>query len=157
ASISTASADLIGKTVNPLFEGITFGTVDENEGTQTVTAAGAHFPATGTDEATIDVTGTQVTITNEGFDAFGASTFNGFVFVFSAGANITGVSVDPASASDFRPTSGGSPAGLNLTSSTEFSVNFEGLSAPAIGDKVIFDLTFGPTSPVPGPIAGAGL
>jgi len=118
ASISTASADLIGKTVNPLYDGETLGTVDENEGTQTVTAAGVQFLSQAAD-VSIDVTGTQITITNFGSDPFHSNTFNGFDFVFSAGADITGVSVNSASAADFRPSSSGSPAGLNLTSSSE--------------------------------------
>ena len=72
----------------------------------------AHFPVGVENEATIDVGDTTITITNEASLPFcSVSTvpcpdvFTRFAFSFSAGVDITGVSVDPASAADFRPAS----------------------------------------------------
>jgi hypothetical protein len=109
----------------------------------------AHFPIGVEDEATIDVGDTTITITNEAALPFCsgalpcADTFTGFAFTFSAGVDITGVSVDPASAADFRP-AGVSP--LELLTPTDIIVNLVGEN-PAVGDKLILDVTTAVTPP----------
>ena len=127
----------------------------------------AHFPIGVEDEATIDVGDTTITITNEAALPFCSvstvpctDTFTGFAFTFSSGVDITGVSVDPASAADFRP-AGVSP--LELLTPTDIIVNLVGEN-PAIGNKLILDVTTAVTPPppsVPEPaslaLLGAGL
>ena len=126
----------------------------------------AHFPIGVEDEATIDVGDTTITITNEASLPFcSVSTvpcpdvFTGFAFTFSSGVDITGVSVDPLSAADFRP-AGVSP--LELLTPTDIIVNLVGEN-PAVGDKLIMDVTTAVTPPpsVPEPasltLLGVGL
>ncbi len=125
----------------------------------------AHFIAGASDDATIDVGDTTITITNDELAPFcsGSSpctdVFTGFAFTFSSGVDITGVSVDPASAADFRP-AGVSP--LELLTPTDIIVNLVGEN-PVVGDKLILDLSFASTKPpaVPEPasiaLLGAGL
>jgi hypothetical protein len=104
---------------------------------------------------TISVHDTQIAITNNFAGIFCSTSpctdkFAGFEFLFSSGVNITGVTVDPASAADFLPIAGG----LNFAP-TLLSVNVVG-DDPAVGSQLILDVTTGTVS-VPGPIAGAGL
>jgi hypothetical protein len=84
--------------------------------------------------------------------------FTGFEFQFSSGVDITGVTVDPASASDFQPIAGG----LSFTA-TDILVNVAG-DAPNPGDDLILNLTFAqtvapPTVPEPASLLllGAGV
>lgn len=112
----------------------------------------AHFPIGVEDEATIDVGDTTITITNQAALPFcSVSTtpcpdvFTGFAFSFSAGVDITGVSVDPASAADFRP-AGVSP--LELLTPTDIIVNLVGEN-PARGSQLILDVTTAVTPPPP--------
>lgn len=112
----------------------------------------AHFPIGVEDEATIDVGDTTITITNQAALPFcSVSTtpcpdvFTGFAFSFSAGVDITGVSVDPASAADFRP-AGVSP--LELLTPTDIIVNLVGEN-PASGSQLILDVTTVVTPPPP--------
>ena len=76
----------------------------------TIPASFAEGPISG---STISVGGTQITITNQLTAPFCSATlpcsdvFTGFGFVFSAGVDITGVTVDPASSPAFRPIAGG--------------------------------------------------
>lgn len=112
----------------------------------------AHFPIGVEDEATIDVGDTTITITNQAALPFcSVSTtpcpdvFTGFAFSFSAGVDITGVSVDPASAADFRP-AGVSP--LELLTPTDIIVNLVGEN-PARGSQLILDVTTVVTPPPP--------
>jgi hypothetical protein len=114
----------------------------------------AHFPIGVEDEATIDVGDTTITITNEASLPFcSVSTvpcpdvFTGFAFTFSSGVDITGVSVDPLSAADFRP-AGVSP--LELLTPTDIILNLVGEN-PAVGDKLILDVTTAVTPPPPVP------
>ncbi len=65
--------------------------------------------------------------------------FTGFEFQFSSGVDLTGVTVDPASAPAFLPIAGG----LSFTS-TDILVNVAG-DAPNPGDNLILDLTFAQT------------
>ena len=114
-------------------------------------------------ETTIAVGDTQIIITNNapGGTPFcpGAApcnnTFAGFGFTFSSGVDITGVSVDPASAADFRPNTTSPHLGLQLLSPTDILVDITG-DAPATDDQLILDVSFTPVA-VPGPFAGAGL
>jgi hypothetical protein len=68
--------------------------------------------------------------------------FDGFAFVFSSGADIKNVVVDPGS--QFLPITGG------LTfDSTDIWVNFAGEAAPAIGAQLTLDVTAGASPPIP--------
>ncbi len=101
--------------------------------------------------STISVGATQIVITNELTNVPFCSTalpcadaFVGFsfAFAFSAGVHITDVAVDPSSAPDFRPVSGG------LTfNPTDIFVNVVG-DDPAAGDKLILDVTTNGNTPV---------
>jgi hypothetical protein len=109
-------------------------------------------------ETTIRVGDTQITITNNApsGSAFclGAppcnNTFAGFGFTFSSGVDITGVSVDPASAADFRPNTTSPHVGLQLLSSTDILVDVTG-EAPNMGDELILDVMTTGTTPTPIP------
>jgi hypothetical protein len=91
--------------------------------------------------STIGVGDTQITITNKLSAPFCstalpcADVFTGFGFVFSAGADITGVTVDPASSPAFLPVAGG----LTFNASDIF-VNVAG-DAPAVGGELILDVS----------------
>jgi hypothetical protein len=114
-------------------------------------------------ETTIAVGDTKITITNNAPSGTpfcpGAppcnNTFAGFGFTFSSGVDITGVSVDPASAPDFLPNTTSPHTGLQLLSPTNILVDVTG-DAPATNDQLILDVATR-AAPVPGPVAGAGL
>jgi hypothetical protein len=96
----------------------------------------------------------QIPFCNDGVSTGSACTdpFTGFDFVFT-NENITGVTVDPASAADFQPANGtfqGNTThdGLQLISANEIRVDVTG-DNPLIGDQLILDLRFGGTSPPP--------
>jgi hypothetical protein len=118
----------------------------------------AIFPQGVADGATISVGDTQIVITNvisatfcsDGTSAGAAckDPFTGFEFLFSSGVDITGVSVDPSSG--FLPNSTAPHDGLQLLSPTDILVDLTG-AAPAIGDKLILDVTTGGVTPVPEP------
>jgi hypothetical protein len=118
----------------------------------------AIFPQGVADGATISVGDTQIVITNvipETFcsDGVGAGsactdTFTGFEFLFSSGVDITGVSVD--SSSNFLPNDTSPHLGLQLLSPTDILVDLTG-AAPAIGDKLILDVTTNGVPTVPEP------
>ena len=86
------------------------------------------------------------------------NTFAGFGFTFSSGVDITGVSVDPASAADFLPNTTSPHMGLQLLSSTDILVDVTG-DAPNMGDKLILDVmtTGTTTTPIPEPASLAFL
>jgi fibronectin-binding autotransporter adhesin len=104
--------------------------------------------------STISVGDTQIVITNklsatfcsDGMSAGSACTdpFTGFQFIFSSGVDITGVSVDPTSAADFRPNDTAPHDGLQLLSPTRIVLDVTG-DAPAVGDQLILDVTTGTT------------
>ena len=104
-------------------------------------------------ETTIGVDDTQITITNNApsgipFCLVAApcnDTFAGFGFTFT-GVDITGVSVDPASAAGFRPNTTAPHMGLQLLSPTDILVDVTG-EAPNTGDELILDVTTGTTPP----------
>jgi hypothetical protein len=106
---------------------------------------------------TISVGDTQIVLTNDlpgaPFCSGGlpcGDIFTGFQFIFSSGVDITGVTVDPASAPDFLPNGTAPHNGLQLLSPTDIIVDVTG-DAPAVGSQLILDLTF-PISPgVPEP------
>ena len=102
----------------------------------------------------ISVYDTQIVITDVESGPFcvvstvtcpGPDVFNGFSFVFSGAEAITGVSVDPTSAADFRP----APSGVTFTS-TEIFVNVAGLS-PNLGDVLTLDVNPPTTPSIPEP------
>lgn len=122
-----------------------------------------HFVEGAIDLSTIDVGDTTITITNlapSGTPFCSAAlpcpdVFTGFGFVFSSGVDITGITVDPASAADFLPVAGG------LTfAATDIFVNVVG-DAPASNDQLILDVATAPVTPVPEPaslaLLGVGL
>jgi PEP-CTERM motif len=116
----------------------------------------AHFDQAAISGSTTDVGDTQIVITNQipatfcsdGVSAGSACTdpFTGFEFLFSSGVDITGVSVD--SSSDFLPNGTPPHLGLQLLSPTDILVDVTG-AAPAIGGKLILDVTTGGVTPVP--------
>lgn len=104
---------------------------------------------------TIAVGDTQITITNDApsgtpFCPPGQTscpnTFAGFGFTFSNGVDITGVSVDPASAADFMPNTTAPHMGLQLLSPTDILVDVTG-DAPNMGDELIIDVKTGGATP----------
>jgi hypothetical protein len=107
-------------------------------------------------ETTISVGDTQITITNNAPSGTpfcpGAppcsNTFAGFGFTFSSGVDITGVSIDPASAPDFLPNTTAPHKGLQLLSPTDILVDVTG-EAPNLNDRLILDVTTG--TPIPPP------
>lgn len=155
-----------GNTVNALFF---FGshTVANQEiedfgsppvtGPAPIGAGGVDFVSGQLDLSTIHVGDTSITITNlaPNTSPFCTSSlpctdsFTGFEFQFSAGVDITNVTVDPASATAFLPITGG----LSFTS-TDILVNVAG-DAPNPGDPLILDLTFPTTEPptIPEPMS----
>jgi hypothetical protein len=117
----------------------------------------AHFIEGGIDLSTIDVGDTTITITNLASPPVpfcSVSTtpcpdvFTGFGFVFFGNVDITGVTVDSASAADFLPIAGGLTFGA-----TDIFVNVAG-DNPATNDQLILDVTTG-TTPIPEPASVA--
>ena len=110
--------------------------------------------------STISVSDTQIVITNKisatfcsnGTSSGSACTdpFTGFEFIFSGGVDIKGVSVDSASATDFRPNDTAPHDGLQLLSPTRIVVDVTG-AAPGIGDSLILDVSFSSVVPPPVP------
>jgi len=124
----------------------------------------------GADLTTIHISDTRITFTNllSGFPFCLASTtgtacidvIDGFDLKFT-GENILGVTVDPSSAVGFLPVAGtfqgNTHLGLQLLSNNEIRLDVTG-DLPLLNDQLVLDLSFSPTtSPVPGPIVGAGL
>jgi hypothetical protein len=102
---------------------------------------------------TVSVGDTQITILNNFAGLFcptggcTAGEFSGFVFTFTGAPDITKVTVDSGSSSDFQPVL---PGGLSFTATT-ISVNVNGDNL-AVGDKLILDVTTGGGPPaVPEP------
>ncbi len=149
---STVPPPACDDTTNPNCE-------NEKDSTQnTAPTIPAFFPQGVADGATISVGDTQIVITNlipETFCSDGKSAgaackdpFTGFEFLFSSGVDITGVSVD--SSSNFLPNDTAPHLGLQLLSPTDILVDLTG-AAPAIGDKLILDVTTNGVPTVPEP------
>ncbi|HUC12089.1 MAG TPA: hypothetical protein VL985_16940 [Stellaceae bacterium] len=109
----------------------------------------AHFSEGAADLSTIDVGDTQIIITNEAPPSMPfcstalpcSDVFTGFGFAFFGNVDITNVTVDPTSATDFMPIAGG----LNF-GATDIFANVAG-DAPASGDQLILDVTTAVTPP----------
>ena len=115
------------------------------------------FALSAVSESTISVGDTQIVITNQAALPFCSTSlscsdpFVGFQFIFSSGVDITGVSVDPASAADFRPNDTAPHDGLQLLSPTRIVVDVTS-DLPAVGSSLILDVSFTPVGPpVPEP------
>jgi hypothetical protein len=115
---------------------------------------GVDFVEGAIDGSTIHVGDTQIVITNQLAAPFCSVTatpcpdsFTGFEFQFSSGVDITGVSVDPATAPDFLPNTIAPHAGLQLLSPTDILVDVTG-DAPKVGDDLIIDVTTAGTTPI---------
>jgi hypothetical protein len=99
-------------------------------------------------ETTVSVGDTKITITNDFAGAFclpagcTAGEFSGYVFTFTGAPDITKVTVDSASSSDFQPVL---PGGLTFTTTT-ISVNVNGDNL-AVGDQLILDVTTAGSGP----------
>jgi hypothetical protein len=155
-----AHAGLIGNgtnTVNALFfHGAQIPADEEMEdhgspptsGPATIGSSGVNFLEGALDHSIIHVGDTQITITNQAPSnvPYGSTSdsFDGFEFQFSSGVDITGVTVDPASAADFGPRN----SGVVLASPTDILVNIAG-DAPNPGDPLILDLSVQPVVPEP--------
>ena len=114
--------------------------------------SGLSIPSHALDLTSIDIESTQIVLTSASNlpycstgDVPCQDSFTGFEFKFSAGVDITGVSVDPSSSASMSPISGG----LTLPSPNDLLVNLTG-DSPAVGNQLILDLTF-PSSSVPEP------
>jgi hypothetical protein len=101
---------------------------------------------------TVSVGDTQITILNNFAGPFcplagcTAGEFSGYVFTFTGAPNITKVTVDSSSSSDFGPAL---PGALAFTADS-ITVNVNG-DTLAVGDKLILDVTTKGTTPVPEP------
>jgi PEP-CTERM motif len=154
-----ARADLISTPPNTVVITYQFPAGEEIEGnggapdTITIGPSGVTVPEGALDGASIVITGTRITIKNliptEFCDTPGqhpcADAFNGFQFAFSSGVDIAGVTVDPVTSADFRPTG----SGIKLSSPSDLLVNVSG-DAPAVDDILVLDLAF-PAETVPEP------
>lgn len=110
---------------------------------------GVDFVEGAQDGSTIHVGDTQIVITNQLQAPFCTTalpcsdSFTGFEFQFSSGVDITGVSVDAASAAGFLPNTTAPHLGLQLLSPTDILVDVTG-DAPNINDQLIINLSFAP-------------
>jgi hypothetical protein len=166
-----ADAGLIGsgRTVLPGFEYVLNGTPGvenpNNIATSTNLPASLASPVSygqgAISGATILVGDTQITITNQltnmpfclnptgGVGTACNDPYDTFRFTFT-GENITGVSVDPASAVNFQPATFGAHLGLQFIGPNEIAVDVAG-DKPAVNDSLILDLSFAAPPPPPPP------
>jgi hypothetical protein len=169
-----ADAGLIGsgRTVLPGFEYVLNGTPGvenpNNIATSTNLPASLASPVSygqgAISGATILVGDTQITITNQltnmpfcfnptgGVGTACNDPYDTFRFTFT-GENITGVSVDPASAANFQPATFGAHLGLQFIGPNEIAVDVAG-DNPAVNDSLILDLSFAAPPPPPPPPTG---
>jgi hypothetical protein len=98
---------------------------------------------------TVSVGGTQIAIVNNMAGLFCPMTgctpgdFSGYVFTFMGAPNITDVTVDSGTSSDFHP--------VSLTFTTDsITVDVAGLNL-AVNDQLILDVSTGAVTPVPIP------
>jgi hypothetical protein len=137
-----------GQEIEDFFNGAT-----DVAGPAPIGPSGVKFVEGPVDLSTIQVGDTQITITNLAPSSMPfcsgtlpcTDSFTGFEFQFTGAVDITGVSVDPASAAAFVPVAGG----LSFTA-TDIQVNVAG-DAPAPGDTLVLDLTFPRITPPPIP------
>ncbi|HVJ51984.1 MAG TPA: PEP-CTERM sorting domain-containing protein [Aliidongia sp.] len=158
-----AEAGLIGDGTNSVqvlfhfFDGTneTIGEPETNPITPTpIGPGGAVIAPGGVDDSEIDISDTSLTIVNDDTAAFCSTgtapcpgEFWAFEFKFSAGVDITGFSLDAATAALFDPTG----TKIQLLSPNDIEVEVSG-DNPNVGDILKIDLQFQPTvEPVPEP------
>lgn len=159
ATLADNNAQAAVNYIGPTFSDVSGMDIGGTAGYYTV-GSGITFESTYPADSPITVDPTQIIIQNEpatqvpfcfnsGPGGTCADAVDEFQFLFKSTApvsgvntaNITGVTVDPTSAADFLPVTP-----IDLVSPTEFIVNVENRD-PAIGDKLILDLTFASNSP----------
>ena len=145
--------------IGPTMSDVTGMDINGTAGYFTV-GSGITFEPTFPADSSINVTPSQITIQNDpptqvpfcfNTEPDGAckDTVDEFQFLFKSTApasgvdtaNITGVTVDPSSAPDFLPVTP-----IDLISPNQFILNVENLN-PAIGNKLVLDLTFASNTP----------
>jgi hypothetical protein len=133
-----ASAGLLGDEVGLIDYFPDLSTVYVDDGTATV-GPGVEFPGAGqkinfdtSGFEDVDVTDTQIILTELTDVFYSPDPFNGYILTILSGAPITGVSVDAASTE--------SVAALSFTP-TSVSINMEGVVIPFTGAEAIIDVT----------------
>ena len=131
---------LSGQSVNLTYLYPTADQVYENDGTQTVTSAGAAFTSAGFVHTLVQPSKIKVTFTNSG--TFNSTSFNG-IHLSEVGASpftITGVTVDPAT------TIAGFDAGRVSFDANNVFANFQGLNFTT-NDNITLDVAAAAPAP----------
>ena len=149
AMTSIAQADLIGATVDVTANYPTSTTIFKDPGNKVVTNA-IEYPVgsyiTYNSDFQVDVTGTQLILTNTGFNTiFANASFNGLVLKVVSGPTILSASAD--SSGSFSPIS------VTVLNGNEIDINYAGVSAAQAGTSIVNIQTVPASTPEPGSIA----